>query len=500
MPHAKLAEDAKAFFALCSLLCLVHTYFFLYHVATNQKGNRLSGKSTIMEAPQNSKYSLTEDGILKKLLLVAVPIMGTNFMQMAYILTDMFWLGKVGSGAVAAVGSAGMYFWLSVGFFLIGRSGAEIGVSQSLGKGDKKSAISCSQNAFFIGLVIGLLYAMAMVFLNRQLIGFFNFRETDVANEAAGYLFISGFIMPFVFLKMVAIGTFNASGNSRTPFYLNSLGIVLNIILDPVFILILGMGVKGAAIATVIAEATSCGGIFIAFFASKYRPFEHFSVRFRPEPEKIKQILKWSVPIGLENILFCFLAMITTRIETSFGADAIAVSKIGSQVESLSWLIGGGFGTALITFVGQNYGAGKWERIHRGTKIAALVMAVWGTTITLAFITLGGAIFSLFLPAPNLITLGKQYLFILAFAQLSMNLEIVAASAFKGTGRTIPPSIASITSNILRPPLALLLSRTGLGLHGIWIAVTITSVFRGLWICLWYLYAGKKRVYTKPSA
>jgi Na+-driven multidrug efflux pump len=214
---------------------------------------------------------------------------------------------------------------------------------------------------------------------------------------------------------------------------------------------------------------------------------------------RIKMIFRWAMPIGLESILFCFLTMVTTRIETSFGADAIAVSKVGVQIESLSWLIGGGFSSALISFVGQNYGAQKWERIHKGTRIAACIMAVWGTFITVLFIVLGGAIISLFLPAPNLVALGKSYLFILAFSQLLMNMEGVASGAFKGTGRTIPPSLVSFVCNGLRPPLAFILSRTSLGLYGIWLAISITTVLRSSWICLWYI-ASRKRSGEKPQS
>ena len=444
-----------------------------------------------MEDTQPGKYILTQGGIFKKLLLVAVPIMGSQLMQMIYNLTDIFWLGRVGSGAVAAAGSAGMYLWLYWGFILIGKMGAEIGVSQQLGRGDKKSALAFSQNSSFIALTLGTLFALVFIFFSRPLIGFFNFREKEVADEAARYLFIVGFPTPLVFVANVAIGTFNASGNSKTPFLMNCLGLIANMILDPVFIFVLKMGVSGAAIATAISEFISYTAIIIAICVSKHRPFARYTLRFRPAPEKIKRILKWSVPVGLESILFCFLAMVTTRIETFFGADAIAVSKIGAQIESLSWLIGGGFGTALTAFVGQNYGAGKWERIQRGTKIGAGAMAVWGTFITLLFIVRGDSIFSLFLRDPLLIGLGKRYLFILAFSQLSMNLETVAAAAFRGTGRTIPPSMVSIICNILRPPSAYILSRTTLGLYGIWTAITLTTVIRGLWICLWYVFSRK---------
>jgi putative MATE family efflux protein len=330
-----------------------------------------------MENKMNT-YNLTEGGILKKLLIIAVPIMGTNFMQMAYNLIDLFWLGRVGSHAVAAAGAAGMYLWLSMGFVMIGRMGAEIGVSQNLGRGDKRTALEFSQNAMLIALVLGVLFGAAMVFFNKHLAGFFNFKEEAVAALSREYLFITGLPMPLAFVASVASGSFNASGNSRTPFITNAIGLVINVILDPVFIFVLGMGVKGAALATIIAQIISCSTLLVSLFVSKHRPFARFSFRFRPDPKKIIRLIGWALPIGLEGILFCFLSMLCSRIEAGFGADAIAVAKIGSQIESLSWLIGGGFGSALVAFIGQNYGAQKMERIHKGTKIAAA--AIMATT------------------------------------------------------------------------------------------------------------------------
>jgi putative MATE family efflux protein len=438
------------------------------------------------------KYNLTKGSILYKLLVIAVPIMGTQFMQMAYNLTDMFWLGRVGSEAVAASGAAGMYMWLSFGFLLIGRMGAEIGVSQSLGKGDKKAALSFSQNSLFAGLVLGILSGLPMVIFNRELAGFFRFREPGVAADAAAYLAIVGLPMPMLFISGVITGTYNASGNSRTPFLLNGLGLAANVILDPVFILVLGMGVKGAAIATVISQLLVCVLMVAAIFLFKDRPFERYSFKFAIDWSRIKLIVRWAAPIGLESILFCFLSMVTSRIEAGFGARAVAASKVGSQLESLSWLIGGGFGSALIAFIGQNYGAGKKERIRQGVKISVLVMAVWGTLVTLLLWFLGGFLFSLFLPDPDMVALGVPYLRILSFAQLPMNMEAVGAGAFKGTGRTLQPSLASIASNAVKPVLAWALSRTGLGIYGVWIGVSITALVRGVWVCLWYVFTERR--------
>ncbi|MDR0878222.1 MAG: MATE family efflux transporter, partial [Treponema sp.] len=434
-----------------------------------------------------SKYSLTEGGIIKKLLFVAIPIMGIQFMQMAYNLTDTFWLGRVGSDAVAASGAAGMYMWLSFGFILIGRMGAEIGVSQSLGRGDKKGALAFCQNSIFIAVLLGLLYGLAMIFLKNELIGFFKFRETVVAKDAADYLAIVGFGMPIVFVSAVVSGTFTASGNSRIPFIMNGVGLVLNVFLDPFFIMYLDMGIRGAAIATVIAQVISSACLIAALVFFKDRPFEKFSFKIRPDKEKLIQIFKWAIPISLESLFFCFLSMVTSRIEASFGANVVAVGRVGSQLESLTWLIGGGFGSALVAFIGQNYGAEKWDRIHRGVRISAIMMLIWGSLATVFLVTVGRKLFSLFLPDPALIALGWWYLRVLAFCQLPMTMEAVFAGAFKGMGRTIPPSLTSIICNILKPVFAYIFSRTSLGLYGIWIGVSLSDTLRGIIIFIWYM-------------
>jgi Na+-driven multidrug efflux pump len=189
--------------------------------------------------------------------------------------------------------------------------------------------------------------------------------------------------------------------------------------------------------------------------------------------------------------------MITSRIEAGFGADAIAVSKIGSQIESLSWLIGGGFGQALIAFIGQNYGAEKWDRIRKGVRLSAAAMTVWGIFVALLLWFAGGRIFAVFLPDAALTALGVSYLRILAFAQLPMNIEAIGGGAFKGTGCTIPPTISSIVSNAFKPVLALLLSRTSLGLYGIWIAVCVGDILKGAWVCVWYVVVARKQGATR---
>jgi len=435
---------------------------------------------------------LTQGGILNKLLLIAVPIMGTQLMQMLYNLTDMFWLGRVGSDAVAATGSAGMFLWLSQAFMMIGRMGSEIGVSQSVGRKDMEEAKKYSQTSLWLSVILGTVFGSLMIVLRNPLIGFFNIQEPNVAADAAIYLAITGAAIPAAYVSSAITGTFNASGNSRTPFLINAVGLLTNIILDPILILTLGWGVTGAAIATSLAQYLVAFLFLAAIRKGRRMPFPDYRFTFRLERDRIMQIMKWSMPIVLESMLFTILSMLISRIVAGWGVTPMAVQRVGSQIESLSWLIGGGFASAVTAFMGQNYGAGKWRRIHEGIRISMLTMTAWGIVITAVLFFGGGFIFRLFLPDPAAVEMGAAYMKILAVCQIVACLEYNSAGILRGIGKTIPPSIVSISGNIIRVPLVYLLSATSLGINGIWLGITLGAMIRGLWLFIWFLFIAKK--------
>lgn len=445
-----------------------------------------------MNESGDKKFDLTAGPILNRLLLVAVPIMGIQLMQMAYNLTDMFWLGRVGSGAVAASGTAGMFLWLSQAFLMVGRMGAEIGVSQSLGQKDKKAACKYSQNSLFLAVILGTIYAFIMVLFRNPLIGFFDIKDPDVSAGAVIYLAITGIGIPATYISGVVSGTFNASGNSRIPFYINAVGLILNMIFDPVFIFTLEMGIVGAAVATSFAQIVVSLLFLGAMKKAKIRPFEEFGFFVKPDGEYIRRIVIWSIPIALESMFFTILSMIISRFIVVFGTVAMAAHRVGSQIESLSWLIGGGFSSAVTAFMGQNYGAGKWERIHQGYRISIRAMFVWGMAVTIILLLGGRTLFCLFLSEPEAIEIGITYLRILAVCQIVACLEYNSAGAFRGIGKTIPPSIVSICGNLLRIPLVYILSRSSLGLDGIWWGISLGAVIRSVWMFGWYLLMARK--------
>lgn len=434
---------------------------------------------------KENKFDLTQGGILNRLLIVALPVMGTQFMQMAYNLTDMFWLGRLSSDAVAASGTAGMYMWLAMGFMILGTMGLEIGVSQNTGRNDPETAHKYAQNGMLLELVIGALYGGALIIFASPLIGIFNIQEAHVAEASVSYLRIVGIGIPLLFVSAAAKSTYTSTGNSRLPFYINTVGLIVNMVLDPLMIFTFGWEIKGAAVATVIAQALVCILSVLAIKLHKNRPFATFRLFSKPDFEVIRQMLRWSFPVALESLLFTSLAMITTRIMAGFGVQALTVQRVGSQIESLSWLIGGGFGIAVTTYMGQNYGAQKWERINKGYRVSTFAMLIWGTSITVGLFFGGYLLFGIFINEPEIKSMGATYLKVLALSQIPMCIEGVASGTFRGSGRTVPPSLVSITSNIIRVPLVYFLSRTSLGVDGIWWGIATCTILRGSVIYIW---------------
>ena len=309
---------------------------------------------------------LTQGGIFRKILLVAMPIMGTQLLQMTYNLTDMFWLGRMEDsvGAVAASGLAGMFLWLSAALMMFGRIGAEIGVSQNLGGGDRAEAQGFAQEAARIGLLLGALYGLALICFAGPLVSLLQVSEQDVFQGACSYLRIAGLGIPLTYVSASITGGFNGAGNSRLGFWANAAGLIINMILDPLMILGLGWGIRGAAIATIIAQGVVCTILVMLAKRHLRRPFESFHLLGRLTKARVKTILTWSLPVSLESAAFTMLAMVvTSMVSSSYGAHAVAVQRGTRSNRCPGW-----WAAALHQRCRPSWGrtgARKWARIRR---------------------------------------------------------------------------------------------------------------------------------------
>jgi len=323
---------------------------------------------------------------------------------------------------------------------------------------------------------------------------FFRIQEEIVIGYANDYLSMVSLSFPMAFVSSSIMGIFNGVGNSRTSLVIGGVGFMVNMILTPILIFMFGMGVAGAGLATVFAHSVAAVLAVILLKKYKNRPFESFKLLVPLKREFVKQIFRWVMPISVESFFFTTLTMLVSLLIVSFGENAMSATRVSSQIESLTWLIGGGFASALTSFTGQNFGANKWSRISRGFKISSVIMSAWGLVVSFILIFAGRFLIGLFAPdSPEIIELGVINLRIFAICQIPQCLEGVGSGLFRGQGKTIPPSISSITSNILRVILAYVLVHfTDLGLAGVWIALMAGSTLRGCWIYIWYTFYSRK--------
>ena len=436
-----------------------------------------------------TRINLLEGKILPALSALALPIMATSLIQMAYNLIDMIWIGKIGASAVASVGAAGMFMWLSNGLATLAKMGGQIKVGHALGAQKKEDASSYAQSSIQMGIVFAIGFGILSVVFADEMIGFFQLNSAQVIQDAKLYLMITCGLVIFSFMNQIFTGILTAMGNSRTSFIATGIGLVLNIVLDPLFIFGFGvippMGVAGAAIATVLAQLV----VMLLFLYTILRDtvlFCDVHILHSYSSQHTREIFRIGLPSAVQSMLFSGISMVIARLIAGWGDAAVAVQKVGSQIESISWMTAEGYAAALNSFVAQNHGAKNTDRIWEGYRLSMIVMLSWGVFCSLVLIVFPQLIFQVFIQEAEVLPMGVNYLRILGVSQLFMCMEITTAGAFSGLGKTLPPSIVSITLTGARIPMAILLGRW-LGLNGVWWAITISSIGKGIVLLGWFL-------------
>ena len=385
--------------------------------------------------------NLTKGPILKTLTKLAVPIMASAFLGTLYNITDMAWIGLLGSRAVAGVGVGGMF--------------------------------------------------------TRQMVGFFQLADTETYAAAMSYTRIACGLIVFSFLTLTLTGIYTAQGDSKTPFLANLVGLVTNMILDPVLILGPGifprLGVTGAAIATVTAQAIVMSIMILGIIVQKKENvLKETRLLAKIPREYLQGICKIGIPTAIQGMAYCAISMVLTRMISGYGAEAVATQRVGGQIESISWNTADGFAAALNAFIAQNYGAGKNDRVKKGYKASLWTVGIWGLLISAVFICIPEPIARIFFHEPKAIATSVEYLIIIGFSEAFMCVELTTVGALSGLGRTRLCSIISIAFTSARIPLSIILGGI-MGLDGIWWAISSTSIVKGIIFTCTFLWITRKR-------
>lgn len=425
------------------------------------------------------------NGDIKKVLIgLALPIIASNFVQTAYGMIDMIWIGKVGADAVSAIGTANFYINLAAGVASIIVIGSGIRIAQMLGGHKDEDASEYTKNALVFTTILALIVASVLFIFSNGLLDYFKMNNPIVETMALKYLRHALIGIPFMFLSTLITTILTSYGNTKLTFKANTIGLVLNIILDPLMIFgfagFPALGVIGAAWATTISRIVA---VFILVYFSNHEIIASFKSKINLS--KLKDVVKISIPATAQTLIFTAISMVIGKLVIEFGTDAIATQKIGIQIESITWVTIGGLQGAISAFVGQNFGAKKYDRINEGYHSALKIVTVFGLVITAIFIVFPKPIFSIFISDPHVIDMGVGYMSAIGFSQVFMCFEMLSVGAFNGMGKTYAPPLVSITFSSLRIPLAMFLMQY-MGLSGIWWSISISSMIKGVVLLVWY--------------
>ncbi|MGI6392048.1 MAG: MATE family efflux transporter [Candidatus Izemoplasmatales bacterium] len=447
-------------------------------------------------------FDLTEGSIFKKLFLIALPVLLSSISQMAYNLTDMFWVGRVDEigliehEAISAIGTAGYIVWFAFGVILIGRIGTSVKVSHAAGAKDYQALERYALNGILWQLGIGVIISLLVFILKKPLIAIFAISSIAVVNYATEYLAVVGGLLVFQFVTSGFMAINEGIGKTKTNFLITIIGLCANMILDPIMILGMKLGVLGAAIATVIAQMLTMLAFLFVFLKSKEKLF-HFHIK-ELKPVVIKEIVRIGFPAGIQSMIFTMISIYIARLVFGFGEYVMAAQRIGTQVEQLTWMIGGGFQTALTVYIGQNFGAKQFSRVRRGVGAMSGLLIPYSGMIALMLLFLAQAFMGLFVDDPITQGYGVRYLKIISFAQVFMMMETIGAGFFNGIGRTEIPSAVGIFGNLIRIPLAYLLM-SSLNEEGIWWSLNLSDVFKGVFLFFGALFLMRNLEKLKPK-
>jgi len=440
-------------------------------------------------------YSKKQDLILhgnmaKTLLLLAGPIMINNLIQTIYNLTDTFWVSKLGGTELAAITLVWPVVFLVISIGMgINIAGTSL-ISQYIGANDHETATKVAGQLISFSVIFSIVLAVIGFFAAR-FITILMGGEGELLEQASHYLQIIFTGLPVMYLFLVFTSVKQGQGDTVSPMKYSAISVFLNIILDPIFIFTFDMGVRGAAIATVLSRAAfAIYAIYTLFYKERGIRVKFSDLRINSN--LLKKILKIGLPSSIGQSTAALGFMVLNIFIISFGQSTLAAFGIGNRINSLILMPAMGIGNALATVVGQNLGADKTIRARNAVKTSAF--------ITTSFMIIGGLIVYPLIPyiiraftdIPDISSQGIVYLRLVTLSLPLMGFFSIFVGTFQGSGHTVLAMIIMMGRLwLLRIPMIILFKNyTSWGSKSVWYAMVLSNLF----ICIigFFIYLSGK--------
>ena len=397
-----------------------------------------------VETPSQNNL-MTEGSIVKSLLLFALPLIFGNLLQQLYNTADSIIVGNfVGANALAAVGSSGSPIYLLIGFSQGIAVGAGVVVAQYLGAKDREDAQRAVHTALALAVLLGLILTIGGILVSRALLTAMD-TPAEVLEDAVTYMQIYFGGVLFSVVYNMAAGILNAAGNSQRSLLYLGIASGTNILLDLVLIAGLRMGVAGAAIATDISQLVSCV-LALRFLMQVQDDYRVTAREIRVHGKMAVRIIKVGLPTGIQNMVISLSNILVQASVNGYGAAAMAGFAAYMKVDGFNILPIMSFSMAATTFVGQNFGAGKLDRVKKSLWVT-LGMGVIYTILTgVLLLAFQDPIMHLFTHEEDVVAFGCTAMHYFCPFYWELSILHGLAGTVRGTGKTIPPMVVLLVS------------------------------------------------------
>lgn len=384
---------------------------------------------------------ITEGVIWKQLLIFFFPIMLGTLFQQLYNTADAVVVGRfVGTEALAAVGgSTGQIANLIVNFFVGLASGATVIIARYYGAKNKKDLNDTLHTAAALSFVGGILTSVIGIAATPGMLRLMKTPDNVMADSRT-YLSIYFAGILFVFIYNVGSAILRAAGDSKRPLYFLIVCCFINIFLDIVLVVFFHMGVAGAAIATVVSQAVSAVLVILVLLRS--------TDMYRLVPRQIRfhkflliSIITIGLPAGIQSVMYNISNVLIQTSLNSLGTATMAAYTAFGKIDAVYWMISGAFSVSIVTFIGQNYGAGKYSRMKKSVKVCLLLDFIASLLVSALLLGLGQFLFRLFTTDPEVIRIGMQIVYVIAPSYVLFIFIEILSSALRGMGNVLAPML-----------------------------------------------------------
>ena len=397
-----------------------------------------------MGAARQGRVDATEGVIWKQLLAFFFPLWLGTFFQQLYNTVDTVVVGRfVGKAALAAVGCTGTVVSLTVGIFNGIASGAVVVIAQQYGARRPERVHRGVHTAMLLGVILGAFF-MVTGFLAAPWILRAMGTTPDTLADAQLYLrvYFLGMI-PNVVYNM-GTGVLRAIGDSRRPLYFLMAASLFNIVLDLVLVVGFRMGVLGVALATVASQLFSAVLVVVSLMRSHGQPYQLFLRQVCLESQSLKAILRLGVPAALQSVMYSLSNIVIQAAINSFGTDTVAAWTAYGKMDVIYWMSISSMGLAITTFAGQNFGAGKIDRLKQGVRVSVWMSTVFTIVLSAAMTVFARPILSIFTPDGDVLTIGVAMVRFLAPCFITYVPVELLAGAIRAAGKSLGPMLISV--------------------------------------------------------